>query len=318
MLKRILVFALMMVATISVSGHAFAARTDKALAVDPDAGVPTEDHRYEFPPTLNPQHGKLVVPNLAHQRATYWQERGFAGLPVPGGLGSGTLYRQGELQVSIESVLRTQMIVYPAGMPLPSNWLFTTATNRTEKTVEVVGIYYGAGPGSIGVYDWSCLPDWPCPNGTPGPSWQWTSPLSSQPCYVAEDRNASSGEDWLYYQNQSKQLRKANRATPPLWQNTVKFWNYCTRVWDIVYTHQFRAYQKDCSVDGSCGWWGPIIETFFADPQPTINPLGFRNTTLFHDGVKSRLGPDETDWVLPAFPWQTYYLKPNSSWIVGP
>ena len=310
MLKRILLFALMMAAAMSFSGHAFAASTNEAIALDPDAGAATEDRRHEFPPTLNPKHGKHVVPNLAHQRATYWQERGLEGLPEPGGLGSGTLYKQGELQVSIESVLRTQMIVYPEGMTLPPNWLFTPATNRTEKTVEVAGIYYGAEPGSIGVFDWSCLPDWPCPNGSPGPSWQWTMPLSSQPCYVAEARHAPSGADWLYYQNQSKQLRKAKGANPPLWQNTVKFWNYCTHVWDIVYTHQFRADQKDCSLDSfSCGWWGPIIETFFDGPQPTINPLGFRKTTLFHDRVKSRLGPDETDWVLPAFPWPVVSVK---------
>ena len=244
MMKRMLVFALMMVAVMSLRGHAGAASIDEELALDPDAGAATEDHRYEFPPTRNPKHGKHVVPNLAQQRATSLQERGFEALPVPGGLGSGTLYRQGELQASTNSVLRTQMIVYPEGMPLPPNWLFTTATNRTEKTVEVVGIYYGAGPGSIGVFDWSCLPDWPCPNGLPGPSWQWTRPLASQLCYVAEARNATSGEDWLYYQNQSNQLGAAERANPPLWQNTVKFWNYCTHVWDIVYTHQFRANQK--------------------------------------------------------------------------
>jgi hypothetical protein len=285
---------------------------------DADAAV-TEDHRYAFPPTRNPKHGAHVVPHLGQLRSMYLQQRGFRALPVPGGVGSGTLYKQGALRASAESALRTHMIVYPEGMTLPQNWLFTTATNRTEKTVEVVGIFFGSEKESIGVFDWSCLPDWPCPNGETGPSWQWTYPLAEQPCYVAEDRTAATTQrfQWLVYQNQS-QSRKERGTNPPLWRNTVKFWNYCTRVWDLVYTHTFRVDQKDCSLDSACGWWGPIIETFFDGLQPPIQPLWLSKRALLHDGQKSDLGPDETDFVQPAPPWQTYYLQPNDSWVVGP
>jgi len=70
--------------------------------------------------------------------------------PVPGGLGAGTIYKQGALQITSRAELFTQMIVYPNGINVP-NWIFTTATNRTEKTIEVVGIYIGTGA-SLGLF----------------------------------------------------------------------------------------------------------------------------------------------------------------------
>ena len=79
--------------------------------------------------------------------------------------------------------LSTQMIVHPTGIDVP-DWIFTTATNRTEKTVEVVGIYIGA-DASLGVFDWSCSVEDPCPSGSIVPDWQWTRDLTELPCYYA-------------------------------------------------------------------------------------------------------------------------------------
>jgi hypothetical protein len=59
--------------------------------------------------------------------------------------------------VTSRAELYTQMIVHPNGIAVP-NWIFTTATNRTELTIEVVGIYIGA-IAALGVFDWSCQPD---------------------------------------------------------------------------------------------------------------------------------------------------------------
>ena len=323
MLKSVFLCILIVVAVITLCGgqisYAASAPTDQDL--DEDSEVITEDHRHEFTPTVLPKVGKHVVPHLGQLRAQHAQETGLQALPVPSGVGSGTLYQQNQLRASSQAVLRTGMIVHPEGIPtLPDNWLFTTATNRTEKTVEVVGIYFGTDLESLGIFDWSCLPDDPCPNGMTGPSWQWTKPLAPNlACYVAEGTGGDGQRyAFLYYSNESQRMGHAN---PPQWRNTVKLWNVCGKKgrWDIVYTHDFRVQQEDCSVSSfSCGWWGPIIETFFTDPQPLISRLGFQGSTLTHDRVTSTLPSTETDFVTPAYPWQTYYLHPNDSWIVGP
>jgi hypothetical protein len=216
------------------------------IPTDEDADVAvTEDHRHAFPPTRNPKHGTRTVPHLGQLRLMYLQERGFEALPVPGGIGSGTLYQQNQLRASFQAILRTSMIVHPDSIPtLPDNWLFTTATNRTEKTVEVVGIFFGSGPESLGVFDWSCSPDHPCPNGMTGPSWQWTKPLTPDlACYVAEGTGGDGQRyDFLYYSNESQRIGNAN---PPQWRNTIKLWNVCGKKgrWDIVYAHDFRVQQ---------------------------------------------------------------------------
>lgn len=85
----------------------------------------------------------------------------------------------------------------------------------------------------------------------------------------------------VQYTNKSVKMVEGN---PPLWWNLVYLWNFCNEEWDLVYDHQFRASQRDCSSDSSCGWWGPILETF-GESQPEINELGFEDTLLFHDGT---------------------------------
>ena len=76
-----------------------------------DAEVGVADRRHEFAPMLMPRLGKRVIPNLAELRSTYLKERGFEGLPVPGGLGSGTLYKQ----VSCQPLLKASFALCGRG-----------------------------------------------------------------------------------------------------------------------------------------------------------------------------------------------------------
>ena len=98
-----------------------------------------------------------------------------SGIPTPGGIGGGTTFNLGALQALKSSQLHTKMYVHPDGLnpsTLGLEWLFTTATNRTQKGVEVVGIYFRDSPsGSLGVFDWSCSNDDPCEGGNTGPAW---------------------------------------------------------------------------------------------------------------------------------------------------
>jgi hypothetical protein len=276
--------------------------------------APATDARRRFPPNEARVKGGRV-PNLKWLRAASTGSTA----PVPGGLGAGTLYRAGTLRVTSRAELATSMIVHPQGIGV-SNWLFTTATNRTELTVEVVGIYLGW-TASLGVFDWSCQPDHPCPNGSTVPSWQWTRELNTLSCYFARgDDDGGHVHDLLSYVNKS--ARRGDGVELPAnvanWRNSVLLVNQCTGEWDMVYRHDFRATQRDCSADQfACGWWGPIIETFQPDPQEVIPELGFVGTTLRHDRSWSMLGPAETDFTGPSAPWTLFHIQPNHSWTAG-
>lgn len=271
------------------------------------------DARPHFPPSAAQVHGR-GIPKLSTLRAGFLETP-----PVPGGIGAGTVYRQGSLQVTSRAELYTQMIVHPTGIAVP-NWIFTTATNRTELTIEVVGIYIGTGA-ALGVFDWSCLPGYPCPNGSTGPSWQWTRDFTDLSCYYAVgDDGGGHLHNLLSYVNRSH--RRGNATAPPApvpnWTNSVLLLNHCTDEWDLVYSHDFRAAQRDCSADDfACGWWGPIIETFNDDPQPPINELGFLGSALRYDNKVSSLGPVETFFAAPSPPWILFHIVPNRSWGAG-
>ena len=279
------------------------------------AGAQTDpapvDARPQFPPSAA-HAGNHAVPNLASLRA------GEETPPVPGGLGAGTIYRQGALPANNRAELSTQMIVHPTGIDVP-NWIFTTATNRTDKTVEVVGIYF-ASDASLGVFDWSCSVEDPCPDGSIVPTWQWTRDLNTLPCYYAPgDDGGGHQHNLLSYVNASRRRGgdPASGGRRSNWRNSVSLLNRCTRRWELVYQHDFVASQRDCSLDSSCGWWGPIVETFNDSPQPAVEELGFVETTLRYDRGVSRLNATETTFALPNTPWLLFHLDPNRAWGIG-
>lgn len=298
--------------------------TDQALGCAPDpanAGcVPVQDARARW------QNGKpaMVPPSLEELRGQHKAKKNaepapqlesaepsVTGMPVPGGFGTGIAYMGGALQALNSATLSTKMIVYPEGTGDMNRWLFTTATNRTEKGVEVVGIFLN-GPESIGVFDWSCAPDYPCDGGATSPSWIWTRWINSNTCYYRpQDDGGGHVHNAMNYRNKTE-------FSGGLWHNQVTFWNYCTTAWDLVYSHDYAGPQKDCSVTGDCGWWGPILETFFDDwLNWPIPELGFSGGQLTHDGVVSNLPPSEADFWLPGPVWNVCHRTPNSGWTAG-
>ena len=227
---------------------------------------------------------------------------------VPGGIGAGVTYKSGALRVTSSVTLYTHMIVYPNGLgfDVPAD-LFTTATNRTEKGVEVVGWYREAGVHHIGVFDWSCTPENPCVGGQIQPSWIWTRPLGDNACQLTEMADVTGARHQsMYYANTTVSIAGG-------WENRVSFWNYCTNQWDNEYVHAYTGTQQDCSATG-CGWWGPIIENFSPLEDQPLPQLGFIDTRLVHDGVTSRLPASETDFNGPPATWDLCFIDPNTSW----
>jgi len=257
---------------------------------------------------------EMDLPNLeALREPVNNQSLRFQDMPVPQGssIGAGTVYEVGKLKATTGSLLQTRMIVYPNGIGSISDFIFTTATNRTEKTVEVVGAYPpGSGKGELSIFDWSCSPSDPCNGGKIAPDWVLIQNLNTIPCfYNMEADDGGHVHNHVVYQNQT--------SAGVSWFNSVRYCNFCTGTWNLVYSHPYGGTLKDCSVDNSCGWWGPIVETFISGTQPSIKELGFRSTLLIHNGVFSFLPESETNWMSPFSPWQTFHRNPNKSWGVG-
>jgi hypothetical protein len=129
-------------------------------------------------------------------------------MPPPGGIGVGATYETGDLPARTQGELYTRMLVHPDGVRATTtglDWLFTTATNRVEQGVEVVGIYFRDNPnGDLGVFDWSCSPGYPCQGGITGPAWIWTRPFAEFACNLdLAERADRHLHRILYYVNAS-------------------------------------------------------------------------------------------------------------------
>lgn len=240
--------------------------------------------------------------------------------PIPdsgqAGVAAGITYATGQLQALETAALYTKMFIHPDGIDptlATGDWyLFTVATNRTEKCVEFYALYWDDTQ-NLGLFDWSCSPEYPCQDGMTGPSHQKILDFSDSECNMTQlvdgDCNLQTA---VYYANIS---RKLDNQDPPLWENVVYLWNYCTESWDEFYSHEFRANQKDCSLDSSCGWWGPILET--PGNMPMIKTLGFQDTRLIHDGTVSELTRGEAYFTTPPAQWPLLYRDQNRSFTVG-
>lgn len=247
--------------------------------------------------------------------------------PVPGTMTAGTAYAPDQLVALDSGRLHTRMFVYPNDLerdgPLPG-WLYTTATSRVDNGLEVVAMYAEhRDTAYLGLFSWTCVPDFPCPDAAMAPSWQWSRPLPELTCNITQivDQGGHAQKQ-LYYANHSDRL---DDGSPSLWKSAVYLWNYCDAAWDLAWTHEYRQDKLDCSVPGAtCAWWGPSVEIFGDAMYPQIGELGYEDSLLYHDGTWSQLLPPEAQFRDPAdpawgslTPWQLFHLEPNRSYGVG-
>jgi hypothetical protein len=235
-------------------------------------------------------------------------------MPVPaGGIGAGTIFKIGALPASSDTYMQTFMGIYLGGLGNQSNWIFTTSTNRTEKGTETLAAYLGA-TADLDVFDWSCSTADPCPlaQHPTSPDYVVTIPLANlnDGCHFTDVQDG--GGHWrtsVRYRNETTVSGNWN-------ENWVYLKNYCDNTWEGIYAHGYSGAQADCSLGQSCGWWGPIIETF-GDTPAVVPELTFVNARLYTDGVLYWLTDEYTDWVPPLAPWATFDLIPNHTWGVG-
>jgi hypothetical protein len=250
-----------------------------------------------------------------------------SGAPVPGTMSAGTQYAPDQLVALENGRLHTRMFVYPDYLerdgPLPS-WLYTTATSRVDNGLEVLAMYAEhRDTGYLGLFAWTCVPDFPCPDGATAPGWQWSRPLPQLTCNITQivDQGGHAQQQ-LYYANHSDRL---DDGSPPLWKSAVYLWNYCDGAWDLAWEHVYRQDKDNCSIPGAaCAWWGPSVEIFGDAVYPQIGELGYEDSLLYHDGTWSRLLPPEAQFRDPTdprwgslTPWQLFHLEPNRSYGIG-
>jgi hypothetical protein len=250
-----------------------------------------------------------------------------SGAPVPGSMSAGTAYAPDQLVALASGRLHTRMFVYPDGLerdaPLPA-WLYTTATSRVDNGLELLAMYNeDQDTGSLGLFAWTCMPDFPCPDAAVAPDWQWSRPLPELTCNITQivDQGGHAQKQ-LYYANHSDRL---DNGSPPLWKSAVFLWNYCDSAWDLAWEHLYRQDKVDCSVPvAACAWWGPSVEIFGDAMYPHIGELGYEDSLLYHDGTWSRLLPPEAQFRDPTnpswgsqTPWQLFHLEPNRSYGIG-
>jgi hypothetical protein len=228
-----------------------------------------------------------------------------------GGAQTGTFYNFAALPARSVTDLQTKMIVNPAGINNTSPcFIFTTATNRLQHGVEVVGSYPGgnARP-NLGIFDWSCSSGSPCGNKK-GPDWVLSRAFDA--CHTHDEDDGDGHRlPFEYYSNKTEKIGGGN---PPQWRNTVLLWNYCTSRWNQIYAHTYRA------TNNGGGGWGPVIEPHINGPLPIIKEVGFKSSMLFHDGRWSTLGANVTTFRTPAqaglSPWGLLFRDPNRSFAV--
>jgi hypothetical protein len=278
--------------------------------LNPSLGVcgRVEDRREEFAKEVV---GVVWPPDLRVLRGNA------QGHPFGGGgdLSAGIIFRRDRLRVESEAVLYTKMIVRRNGAgSVPPGWLFTPATNRTDRTVEVSGVYQGSSTAQFGIFDWSCSPQDPCGNGGTAPGWMVIRPLTDSyfDCYVWNQPDGGGHSvPALYYANGSF------RDELGRWENRVWLWNQCQEHWDYIYAHAYGGDQRDCSQEEYlCGWWGPILESHAGSPTFPILELGYFEGQLHHDGQVSLLGSEDVLFRSPDY-WRVLHGTPYDAWAVA-
>jgi hypothetical protein len=293
--------------------------------------APVNDVRDQFiPPHPAPaSKSATVVPNLdeirranggTHDVAKPYDDK-YDDAPEPGAIVAGIRYRDFAFPTTTSARLHTKMFVYPNGVQPQGflDWLFTPATNNSNKAVEVVGVYRTAqgDRGVIGVFGRPCSDAWPCPDGDTSNGWQFFRDFFDLGCnitHIVDD--GGHAQKVMHYANHTDRI---DDGSPPLWRSAVYFWNYCDDGWDLVWRHDYR---QDKDPNSNSAWWGPGYEIFGSEMYPAILELGYEDSLLYHDGVWSELSPSETRFLDPGdrpelTPWQLFHLQPNRSFGAG-
>jgi hypothetical protein len=183
-------------------------------------------------------------------------------------------------------------------------WLYNTTTNRSNLGVEAFISYNSQSDFHFKVYDWA----------NPSP-WQIDMPYSTLGEYIYDEQNADG-----VWRQLLRVVNITRQHDPNDWTNEVYIYNRFRDTWDLIYLYSYvttHPTQNTYEPGDFYGSWGPIFETF-QDHDGSNKPIGWDDSLIYQDGVRSRLGPGNS-WLRVDDPSLTppIFLVPNSAWAVG-
>lgn len=190
--------------------------------------------------------------------------------PVPGGVGAGVWYRNGQLLFQRSTALYHYIITPARAGGATNTWLYLTATNRAAKGVEAFASYYAQENPIFKVFDLA-KPE--------GQHWQLAIPYAQLDKYLLTLDIDGETFHALYVINITRLLSATN------WVNEVILHNHQTGNRDMVYSYNYNLASND---QQHWGGWAPIVETF-QDDYGNTNPVGFWESLLVQDGVERQL-----------------------------
>jgi hypothetical protein len=190
--------------------------------------------------------------------------------PVPGGVGAGVWYRNGQLLFQRSTALYHYIIAPSLAGGVTNTWLYLTATNRAAKGVEAFASYFAQENPIFKVFDWAKPED---------QHWALAIPYAQLGKYLIALNLTGQTFQALYVINITRLLGGTR------WANEVLLHNQETGRRDLVYSYDYTLASND---QQHWGGWAPIVETF-QDDYGTTNPVGFWESLLVQDGVERQL-----------------------------
>ena len=210
-----------------------------SIEIPPEEDFVLSDHRFQINGSYTPYDGAYLDKLIADGKIDIEDNNAVAAAMCQNTLDAGTRYKTGSLSAYSVGELQTYMIVHPNGVGsftsgvlhsgCSSKTIFVTATNRTDKTLEILAHYSGNTTPYFRIWDWSCMPGYPCSTGT-SPKYVYSQTLSSMSCYYTMGNDGGRHQhNLMHYANTSIKMDSGN---PPLWRNEAWLWNYCTSSWN--------------------------------------------------------------------------------------
>jgi hypothetical protein len=204
---------------------------------------------------------------------------------VPGGLGAGVVFKDGQLLFS-NATAAFYYLIFPKQIQASSTatLLYMTSSNRASKGCEAL-LHYDRTDEWNGVFR---IWDWATPRQPDGSQFIFSKTFDDLAGYrVAYNFPTDEGMravETLYI------VSSTSRTGGDNWVNEVFLWNPMEQARDLVHSYDYTWTTKE--TDGNF-FWGPIFETFPPPPEhPDYQPqqyVGFFETLMVQDGYEYQL-----------------------------
>ncbi len=248
-------------------------------------------------PSLSEEEKEKRITNLEGLGKMQKPKKHAGNLPVPGGVGFGTFYRDGQLGFTRSAKLHHHIICPATAGGDNNDYLYLTATNRTAKGVEAFVLYYKQEAARFRVFDWA-RPE--------ADHWQVVIENTQLQPYLG----VLAGRPYVGVVNSTDLLQGTT------WRNSVMLFNNHTNNYDEIYRFDYTLASNTEQHDAHYGSWAPIVETFQPNYGPSLNPMGCFYTYIFLDNAVNTLYDSNTVLRNDNVGIESFNVQPNHSYLV--